>query len=106
MKPQTTDVLNVGKAAPGAAVDANGIHDTEEEGVTICGIFAGRKIAPNLYAEDVANARWVIRSVEHQPFPKRVGEVMGSGGRFQAMRMNGDHVAMKRNLLEAACALV
>lgn len=94
------------KTTTAAQVDANAGNATEENGVTICGIYAGKEIAPNLYAENGANARWVIRSLEHQPFPKRVGEVMGSSGRFQAMRMNGDYVAMNQTLLEAACALV
>lgn len=106
MNTMTTDVCNEGMTGPCATADNDAWNDAECEGMTICGIYAGRMIAPNLYAEDVANARWVIRSVEHQPFPKRVGEVMGSSGRFQAMRMNGDHVAMKRTLHEAACALV
>lgn len=94
------------KTTTAALVVANVANATDETGVTICGIYAGKEIAPNLYTENVANAQWVIRSLEHQPFPKRVGEVMGSSGRFQAMRMNGDYVAMNRTLLEAACALV
>ncbi len=82
----------------------------KEEGVwtLVGGIYCGKQVAPNLYAEEVASCRYVIRQTEQQPVPvaRRVGEVFGRPGRFQACRMNGDHVGIKPTLLEAACLLV
>lgn len=80
--------------------------EQDAEGVWVGGIFCGKQIAPNLYAEEVASRRYVIRETELQSFGRRVGEVMGGEGRFQACRMNGEHVGMKPSLLEAACMLV
>lgn len=45
------------KTTTAALVVANVANATDETGVTICGIYAGKEIAPNLYAENVANAR-------------------------------------------------
>lgn len=80
------------------------IQDTVGE--IIGGVFVGQRIAANLFAEEAAAHRWVIRSTEDHSFAVRIGEVMGSRGRFQAMRMNGTHVAMKASLIEAARALL
>lgn len=74
--------------------------------VTIGGIFVGKLVAPKLYAEEVANRRWLIRQHVSPDFAKRVGEVMGGNGRFQAMLMKGDHVGIKTTLVDAAQLLV
>lgn len=79
-------------------------HDAtgEKGGVWIGGIDCGRRIAPELCAEEVASRRHVIRNTSQPSFARRLGEVFGGGGHFQACRMNGDHVGIGRSLLEAA----
>lgn len=81
-------------------------NEHQKQDFWVGGIFCGKQIAPNLYAEEVASRRYVIRETELQPFGRRVGEVFGGDGRFQACRMNGDHVGIKHTLLAAACLLI
>lgn len=78
----------------------------DSEGYWIGGIFCGTQIAPNLYAESVASRRFVIRETEMQPFGRRVGEVFGGDGVYQACTMKGDHVGKRPSLLQAALLLV
>lgn len=85
---------------------ANVTVKQDADGFWVGGVFCGKQIATNLYAEEVASRRYVIRETEMQSFGRRLGEVMGGDGRFQACRMNGEHVGVKRALLEAACLLV
>lgn len=73
---------------------------------TICGVYVGKKLNNHLYAEVVANRRFVIRSTMSDPtFAKRLGEVFGGDGDFQACTMRGTHVALARSLIEGAKAL-
>lgn len=85
---------------------SNGSVKQDADGFWIGGVFCGKEIAPKLYAEEVASRRYVIRETELPQFGRRVGEVMGGDGRFQACRMNGEHVGVKTTLLEAARLLV
>lgn len=69
----------------------------------IGGVCAGRRIATGLFAESVANCRYMIRSTRGDPsFAKRLGEVFGGRGRFQAVTVRGDHVGMASSLESAA----
>lgn len=70
------------------------------------GIFVGRQIDAGLYAEPMGDGRWLVRHAQGEAFPRRVGEVFGGRGRFQAFLMNGDRVAATGSLLEAARSLV
>ena len=76
---------------------------SEESGTWLSGVFVGRKLAEDLYGEDVASCRILVRRVgEDKSFAIRVGEVMGSNGTFQACRMNGEHVGVEKSVLSAA----
>lgn len=77
-----------------------------DEDVSIGGIFCGKRVKPGLYAEEVASRRYVIRRLTSTDLLHRVGEVMGSQGRFQSMAMNGDHVKMCSSLVAAAERLI
>lgn len=78
----------------------------DNDGYWVGGIFCGRQIAPNLFAEEVASRRFVIRETEMQPFGRRVGEVFGGDGVYQACTMKGNHVGKRPSLLQAALLLV
>lgn len=72
------------------------------------GVYIGRKISEALFAEKVADYRHVIRRAEQSNDgvrTTRIGEVFGSKNVFQACRMNGDTVCVKRSLRQAAQAL-
>lgn len=88
------------EAEPQIATDTK-----EEDGTFVGGVFVGPPINDDLFAEPVANARWVIRQSVDTSFAKRLGEVMGGKGRYQAMRMDGSHVGMGPSLLAAAIQL-
>lgn len=74
--------------------------------VSIGGVFCGNRLAPKLFAEEIASHRYVIRHLASPDYTKRVGEVMGKQGCYQAMRMNGDHVAICSSLADAAKRLI
>ncbi len=83
----------------------------QEEKAVIGGIYCGREIAPGIWAEQLTERRFVIRQQTEPNFAKRLGEVCGGeqyrgGAEFQATRMNGDHVAMRKSLLAAAKTLI
>lgn len=78
-----------------------------DKDVSIGGVFCGNRIAVGLFAEEVASRRYVIRQLSTSvDFAKRIGEVMGGEGRFQAMRMNGEHVSINSTLKKAANRLI
>jgi cytoskeleton-binding toxin CbtA-like protein len=56
--------------------------------VSVGGVYCGTRVAPGLFAEEVASNRYVIRHLAAPNYTKRVGEVMGSKRIYQAMRMN------------------
>jgi hypothetical protein len=69
----------------------------------IGGVHVGKAIGSSLFSEEVASCRFVIRSNEEDAgFAKRLGEVFGGSGRYQACLMRGDHVGNATSLLEAA----
>jgi hypothetical protein len=74
--------------------------------VSVGGVYCGTRVAPGLFAEEVASNRYVIRHLAAPNYTKRVGEVMGSQQIYQAMRMNGDYVAICMSLADAAKRLV
>lgn len=79
--------------------------------VTIGGIYCGREIGDDLLAEELTERRFVIRQRIEPNFARRLGEVCGGeqygGGRtFQATRMNGDHVTIRKTLIAAARTLL
>lgn len=74
--------------------------------VSIGGVYCGNRVAPGLFAEEVASHRYVIRHLASPDCTRRVGEVMGQQSIFQAMRMNGDHVAICMSLADAAKRLI
>lgn len=74
--------------------------------VSIGGVYIGNRIAPRLFAEEVASHRYVIRHLVSPEYTKRVGEVVGQQRIYQAMRMNGDHVAICMSLSDAAKRLI
>ncbi len=82
-------------------------HKREPDGHwRVSGVYVGRKLSAHLFAEPVASRRFVIRSTQSDPtFAKRMGEVFGGDGDFQACTMRGDHVALARTLLEGAKSL-
>ena len=55
--PQTSEVVRVLRQVHAQ----NEQSSSEHQEVVIGGIFCGSLLAPNLYAEKVASARWVIR---------------------------------------------
>lgn len=77
---------------------------------TIAGVYVGKKIAPGLFAEEVASRRFVIRQQSDAGHANRVGEVCG-GTRtdgtslFQAMTMKGDLKGSASTMLGAARVL-
>ena len=77
----------------------------DKHGLWAGGVFCGKEIAPKLYAEEVANRRYVIRTADTH-IARRLGEVMGGDGRFQACTMKGDHVGVEKSLLTAANLLL
>lgn len=97
--PQTAEVVRVLRLVHTLNVPA---ESELPKDVVIGGIFCGTEISTNLFAEEVASSRWVIRYRESADFAKRIGEVMGGLGRYQAMLMRGDHVGVKPTLLAAA----
>ena len=99
--PQTAEVVRVLRL-----VHTLNVPSEMRKDVVIGGIFCGSEISTNLFAEEVASSRWVIRYRESSDFAKRIGEVMGGQGRYQAMLMRGDHVGVKPTLLAAAQLLM
>lgn len=95
--PQTAEVVRVLRQVHAL----NGHTD-----VVIGGVFCGSELSPNLFAEEVASSRWVIRFCKSADFPQRVGEVMGGRGRYLAMLMRGEFIGVKPTLLAAAQLLV
>jgi len=75
-------------------------------GWSIGSVYVGRQLNEHLYAEQVGDCRFVIRSTKGDAsFAKRVGEVFGRNGDYQACTMRGTHVALATSVLEAAKAL-
>lgn len=71
----------------------------------IGGVNVGRKLTDGVFADKVADGRYVIRKlgeVGGTPYAKRVGEVFGSGATFVACRMKGEKVGVAKSLLGAA----
>ncbi|MBK6616678.1 hypothetical protein [Ottowia sp.] len=78
------------------------VEKVVEGGLEIGGLFVGKRIAEGLFAEPVQSDRWLIRSDSGgETHPRRVGEVMGSGGKYLACTMKGDILATKASLVEA-----
>ena len=75
-------------------------------GLWIGGLFVGQEIKPGVFSEKVSSCRYVVRSSIEGTQPRRMGEVMGSNGRFQAMTMAGDHVGNATNLNSAVDLLL
>lgn len=85
--------------------------DVQEDGSFIGGVFCGREIATDIFAEELTSRRFVIRKRIEPNYAKRLGEVCGGrqirgGCEFQSTRMNGEHVAMRPTLLAAVMTLV
>lgn len=73
---------------------------------TVGGVFVGQQISDSLFSEKAASCRFVIRSNSaDRSFPKRVGEVFGRPGDYQACLMRGDHVGNAGSVLKAASLL-
>jgi len=69
----------------------------------IGGIDVGRALGEGLFSEEVGSCRFVIRSNKADAsFAKRLGEVVGRAGSYQACLMRGDHVGNAASLIEAA----
>lgn len=77
----------------------------DKDGIWAGGVFCGKEIEPSLFAEEVANRRFVIRCADAH-IARRLGEVMGGDGRFQALTMKGDHIGIGKTLREAARLLL
>lgn len=77
-----------------------------KDGIEIGGILVGKQLEEGVFAEEVASCRYVIRSSIGSDYPRRMGEVMGSNERFQAMLMDGTHVGMERSMTAAAGLLL
>ena len=101
--PQNAEVVRVLRLVH--ALNAPAESEMRQD-VDIGGIFCGTEISTDLFAEEVASSRWVIRYRQSADFAKRIGEVMGGHGRYQAMLMRGDHVGVKPTLLAAAQLLI
>lgn len=72
---------------------------------TLGGVFCGRQIAPGLYAETVETNRFLIRAAVGTSHATRLGEVFGAAASFQALTIEGQHVAREASLRAAAMAL-
>lgn len=77
-----------------------------KDGIEIGGVVVGKKLGEGVFAEEVASCRYVIRSSIGSDYPRRMGEVMGSNQRFQAMLMDGTHVGVERSVKAAAGLLL
>ena len=70
------------------------------------GLYVGREIRPNVFAEKVASGRWMIRkAAQTGDMPMRLGEVMGGNGQFLACTCKGDVKGKAHNLSAAATIL-
>jgi hypothetical protein len=82
------------------------VRKETKEGLWIGGLFVGREIRTDVFSEKVASCRYLVRCSINATHPRRMGEVMGSNGRFQAMTMAGDHVGNASSLMDAVDMLV
>jgi hypothetical protein len=82
------------------------VRNETKEGLWIGGLFVGRELKPDVFSEKVASCRYLVRSSINATHPRRLGEVMGSNGRFQAMTMAGEFVANASSLMDAVDVLI
>lgn len=67
----------------------------------IDGIYVGKQIGADLFAEEIESDRYLIRSKGTSGLV-RVGEVVGPAGSRTALSMKGSLIGRRRTLLEAA----
>jgi len=70
-------------------------------GLEIGGVFVGQEVQPGVFMEQVASCRYLLRSSIGATHPLRMGEVMGSSGKFISMLMNGAQVGVSGDLKAA-----
>jgi hypothetical protein len=73
--------------------------------IEIAGVFVGDLVDDGTYAEEISAGRSVIRQIRADGHAHRIGEVMGRQGRYVALRMSGEQVAVHPTLEAAAAAL-
>lgn len=110
---QTTQVVgcNAREASADSSQNISAKRFGYEFGATIGGVFCGKEIGNDLFAEKLTDRRYVIRQRIDPSYARRIGEVCGGeqygGGKcYQATKPNGDHVAIGKTFKAIAKTLI